>query len=237
MGHSQMPSNEKLGTGIRGLDRELSGGIEAGSLVSIIAGPGTQSEHLFQQTIGLRPTLYLSALRESEAVEENLGDVEGDVFVEDLRNTSRMDKDLVKELTGSRGYSSPITNGDETLETVYELIEKVDRRMNIILDPVNPLEETGGKDVYREVINKFKSKVLETKSLGILHCITLEEAPPLRDVTLAISDVVIELELVSATNEMQYQLTVPKNRGGEPLLSETEVVFDSTVVIDETRNI
>ena len=237
MGHRQAPSDERLATGVRGLDRELSGGIEAGSLVSIIAGPATQSEHLFQQMIGLRPTLYLSALRESEAVEKSLGDVESDVHVEDLRETSRMDKDLVKELTGSRGYSSPITNGDETLDSVYELIEKVDRRMNIILDPVNPLEETDGRDAYREVINKFKSKVLETNSLGILHCITLGEAPPFRDITLAISDVVIELELVSATNEMQYQLTIPKNRGGEPLLAETEVVFESSVMIDETRNI
>ena len=85
--------------------------------------------------------------------------------------------------------------------------------------------------------NKFKSKLLETNSLGILHCITLEEAPPLRDITLAISDVVIKLELVSATNELQYQLTIPKNRGGKPLLDEIEVVFDSDVMIDETRNI
>lgn len=237
MGHRQISADEKLGTGIHGLDRELSGGIEAGSLVSIIAGPATQSEHLFQQTLGLRPTLYLSALRESQAVEESLGDVSDDVFVEDLQKTSRMDKESVKELTGSRGYSSPITNGDETLDAVYETLEKVDRQMNIILDPVNPLEETEGTDTYREVINKFKSKTLETNSLGILHCITLEEAPPLRDITLAISDVVVELELVPATNEMQYQLTIPKNRGGEPLLAETEVVFESDVMIDETRNI
>lgn len=236
MGQNQVQADEKLGTGIRGLDRELSGGINAGSLVSIIAGPATQSEHLFQQTLGLRPTLYLSALRESKAVEESLGTVD-DVFVEDLQQTSRMDKEAVKELTGSRGYSSPITNGDQTLGIMYEMLERVDRQMNIILDPVNPLEETDDTDTYREVVNKFKSKVLETNSLGILHCITLEEAPPLRDITLAISDVVVELELVSATNQMQYQLTIPKNRGGEPLLNETEVIFDSEVVIDETRNI
>jgi archaellum biogenesis ATPase FlaH len=236
MGLSQESSRTKLQTGIHGLDRELAGGIEAGSLVSVIAGPATQSEHLFQQTLGLRPTLYLSALRESQAVRESLGTVE-DVFVEDLQQTSRMDKEAVKELTGSRGYSSPITNGDERLDAVYEMLEKIDRQMNIILDPVNPLEETESADTYREVINKYKSKVLETNSLGILHCITLEEAPPLRDITLAISDVVVELELVAATNEMQYQLTIPKNRGGEPLLNETEVIFESDVRIDETRNI
>lgn len=235
--HSQTPPNTKLGTGIDKLDRELSGGIEAGSLVSVIAGPATQSEHLFQQMIGLRPTLYLSALREAGAVAENLGDIETAVSIKDVQKTNKMDQDLIRELTGSRGYSSPISNGDEKLDTVYQLIEKVDRQMNIMVDPVNPLEKTDGKDSYREVINKLKSKALETDSLGILHCITLGEAPPFRDITLAISDVVIELELVPGTNEIQYQLTIPKNRGGEPLLSETEVVFDSGVTIDETRNI
>jgi hypothetical protein len=67
--------------------------------------------------------------------------------------------------------------------------------------------------------------------------VTLEDAPPLRDVTLAISDVVFELDLVQLTNEMQYQLTIPKNRGGTPLLEETAVKFDSEVWIDDTRNI
>lgn len=237
---SQTPSNRKLGTGIDKLDRKLSGGIEAGSLVSVIAGPATQSEHLFQQMIGLRPTLYLSSLRESGAVAENLRDVETDISIKDLQKTDKMDQNRIRELTGSRGYSPPISNGDEKLDTVYQWIEKVDRQMNIMVDPVNPLEKlenSDGRDSYREVINKLKSKMLETNSLGILHCITLGEAPPFRDITLAISDVVIELELVPATNEVQYQLTIPKNRGGEPLLSETEVVFDSGVTIDETRNI
>jgi hypothetical protein len=56
-------------------------------------------------------------------------------------------------------------------------------------------------------------------------------------VTLTISDVVVELELVSATNEMQYQLTIPKNRGGPTLLEESTVKFEPQVRIDETRNI
>jgi len=44
-------------------------------------------------------------------------------------------------------------------------------------------------------------------------------------------------ENVAAANKLEYQLTVPKNRGGEPLLDETTVVIDSDVWIDESRNI
>ena len=230
-------AGQKLPTGIGGLDRELSGGIPPGSLVAIKAGPATQGEDLFQQVIGLRPTLYLSTLRESAAVEMHLSDVDEELFVKDIRKTKAMDNDAFKELTGTRGYSSPMEGKAETIDRAYELIDRIDRKMNVILDPANPLEATEDENAYQELINKFKSKVLQTDGLGIIHCITLGDVPPLRDMTLAISDVVLELQLVSGTNKKQYQLTMPKNRNGEPMLTETEVVFGTEVFIDETRNI
>lgn len=229
--------SEKLSTGIDDLDRELSGGIEPGSMVSVIAGPATQSEALFHQMIEQRPTLYLSTLREAEAVEQHLGDLSDDLFVKDVLGDQRMEKESLKKITGTRGYSMSIGTADDILDTVYETIDQIDRPMNVVLDPVNPLEQTDENGVYREVLNKFKSKLMETGSLGVLHCVTLDDVPPLRDVTLAISDVVIEIELASMTNEMQYQLNIPKNRGGVPMLEQTTVKFESEVWIDDTRNI
>ena len=38
-------------------------------------------------------------------------------------------------------------------------------------------------------------------------------------------------------NELEYQLTIPKNRGGTPVLEETTIVIDSDVWIDESRAI
>lgn len=228
---------EKLSTGIEELDRELSGGIEEGSLLSVIAGPATQSEALFHQMIEQRPSLYLSTLREAEAVEQSLGGLSDDLFVKDVLGERRMERESLKEITGTRGYSMSIGTADGVLDTVYETIDQIDRQMNVVIDPVNPLEETDEVGAYRDVLNKFKSKAIETDSLGVLHCITMDDAPSLRDVTLAISDVVIELELVSLTNESQYKLTIPKNRGGTPLLDETTIKFESTVWIDDTRNI
>lgn len=228
---------EKLSTGIEGLDRELSGGIEPGSVLSVIAGPATQSESLFHEMIKERPTLYLTTLREAAAVEERLDGFDENLFVKDVLGKRTMDREFMKEITGSRGYSTTVGDDNGTLDTVYETIEQVDREMNVIVDPVNPLEETDEKDAYREVVNRFKSKAIETGGLAIMHCISSGEGPPLRDVTLAISDVVVELKLVSGTNEQQYLLTIPKNRGGKPMLDETQVKFDSTVWIDDTRNI
>lgn len=235
--HEKKAMESKQQTGINKLDRELDGGIEQGSLLSVIAGPATQSEALFHQLIEERPTLYLTTLREPESVKKRLGGEREDLFVKDVRGGQSMDKEFLKEITGTRSHSIGIDTSDDVLDAVYETIERVDREMNVVLDPINPLEETENKDAYREVINKFQSKMLETGGIGVLHCVTLGDAPPLRDMTLAISDVVFELNLVELKNEMQYQLTIPKNRGGTPLLDATTVKFESEVWIDDTRNI
>lgn len=36
---------------------------------------------------------------------------------------------------------------------------------------------------------------------------------------------------------MEYQMTIPKNRGGVPVLDETSIVIDSDIWVDESRTI
>lgn len=228
---------EKLSTGIPGIDRELSGGLQPGSLLAVIAGPATQSEHLLFQLITERPTLYLPTIRRSSAVKEDLTGLNDSLVVKDILGEESMDNEFVREMTGSRSNSLSSENPTKILDRAYEAIKQVDQQINVIIDPVNPLEEESNKDTYPELVNELKSKVAETDGLGVFHCITYEGAPSLRDKTLAMSDTVMELELVSMRNELQYQLTIPKNRGGPLLLDETEIRFDSGVRLDDTRNI
>lgn len=228
---------EKLSTGISGIDRKLSGGVQPGSLLAVIAGPATQSEHLLFQLITERPTLYLSTIRQSSAVEGDLAGLSDNIVVKDILGEQSMDNEFVKEMTGLRSNSLSSEDPNKMLDRTYEAIKQVDQQMNVIIDPVNPLEEVGNKDRYREMINTLESKVAETGGLGIFHCITFGGAPSLRDKTLAMSDTVMQLKLVSMKNELQYQLTIPKNRGGPLLLDETEVKFDAGVRLDDTRNI
>lgn len=227
----------KISTGIDAIDRELSGGIEPGSLVALVADPAMQSEALLHQIATTQQTLYLTTLRGTTAVENTLDGFGGDVFVKNVRDEKPMDNEFLKQVTGSRSYTSPLENGDRVLDEVYDTVRRIDRGINVVLDPINPLEETDNTDTYREILNELKSKLLATDGLGVLHCITLDDVPPLRDVTLAISDVVVKLELVQMKNRMEYRLTIPKNRGGTPLLEDTTVVIDSDIWIDESRQI
>jgi hypothetical protein len=216
----------------------MSGGIEPGSLIALTAGPTMQSEAILHELIEMRPTLYLTTLREAAAVEEDLDRLSiDDLFVKYAGKARTMDNELLRQITGSRTYQPSFTNDTTLLDTVYDTIQKFDRQANVVLDPVNPLEETNNKSAYREVLNELKTTMLDTRGLGILHCITLEELPPFRDVTLALADIVWELNLVSQTNKMEYQLTIPKNRGGTPVLDEISIVLDNNVWVDESRNI
>jgi hypothetical protein len=140
-------------------------------------------------------------------------------------------------MTGSGSYTPTLGTSDTIVDSVYELISNIDRDINVIIDPTNPLEESENKDAYRELLNELKSTVLDTGGLGILHCIDHEESPAFRDVTLTISDVVWELELNPKMDELEYELIIPKNRGGHPILEKTTLKMDADIWIDESRRI
>ncbi|MEF8814397.1 MAG: ATPase domain-containing protein [Halovenus sp.] len=226
-----------ISTGIEKIDRELSGGIEVGSIFAINAGPAMQSEALFQPMMQQQPTLYLTTLRDPTSVSESLEALDQELEVKDLRNRQHIGNDFVEQITGSRTETFTPSNDDQPLENFYEAVEGIDQQVTVVVDPVNPLEQTENRTLYREVLNELKLALLDTGSIGILHCHLLDGAPPLRDVTLAMSDVVMDLDLVSEKRQKQYQVTIPKNRGGEPLLEESNIVIDSEVWVDESRNI
>lgn len=230
--------NGKISTGMEPIDRQLSGGIRPGNLLAISAGPMTQSEALLYQLIGTRPTLYLTTLREVEAVESGLPDsVTDNVYVQSVSQEQSMDSEFLREVTGSGSYNTTFASSNSIVDSVYEIVSNIDRDINVIVDPMNPLEETGNDEVYREVLNEIKSTMLETDGLGVLHCVTMDRPPALRDVTLMVSDMVWKLELTPSKDELEYKLTIPKNRDGVPVLEKTTLKFESEVWVDETRRI
>ena len=226
---------EKISTGLKTIDRQLSGGLRPGSLLSLVAKPTRQSEGLLQK---IAETLYLTTLRKEKAVEAELPESLTDsVFVRSTSQQRSTDSAPPGEMPGREGNIPASSDSDTVVESVSDIISDVDRDINIIVDPMNPLEETGDKDAYRQVLNKLKSTVLDTGGLGILHCIGRQEPPQFRDITLTISDVVCELNLEMNMDKLEYQLTIPKNRGGYPVLEKTTLKMDSGIWVDGSRNI
>lgn len=227
----------QLSTGISALDRRLSGGLDPGSLLAIVASPATQSEALLHTLMEERPSVYVTTVRRAEAIREDVEGIDRDVRVEYAGVSATMDSEFLKKVAGNRTKSLASVAGDTRLDDVYEVLHDVDDQRNVIVDSTNALEHADKPGAYQEVLNELKSTVLDTDSLGILHCITEETSPPLRETTLMIADVVWEVELVSLKNEREYQLTMPKNRRGDPMLEEISLVIESDVWIDDSRNI
>lgn len=229
-----------LSTGIAALDRRLDGGLSRGSVLAIVASPASQSEALIHELMRERPTLYVSTLRRPAAIEDAFpSDIDRQVesHVEYAGGRPSMDDEFMRKITGTRIHSMGSETGGASIENVYEVIGKVGDTANVVLDPTNTLERSGEADAYREMLNELKSIMLRTGGLGILHAITQEEAPALRETTLLVADVVWELELVSMVNGLEFQLVVPKNRGSSPILEEISLKIDTEVWVDDSRNI
>ena len=217
-----------LPTGIDALDRRLSGGIDAGSLLAVVAAPTSQSERLLHSLMAQRRSVYITTVRKPEAIRNDLDDgrADRDVRVEYAGARHSMDNEFLKAVTGN-----------PALDTVYDVVESVGTGQNVIIDPTNVLEESEQPTAYREVLNRLKSRLLDTGGLGVLHCITEDDPPGLRETTLTIADVVWKLDLTRQSDGFQYQLTIPKNRSGNPILEEISLMIESDIWIDDSRTI
>ncbi len=231
---------QKLSTGVEAIDRQLEGGLPPGNLLALVTPPGSQSESLVHHLMRERPTKYLSTLRWNDAVEDGLRgvhDFEADVTVEYVGKSATMDNKFFKEVTGNRAPSIASTDENVLLNGVYDAIEAVDRTSNVVVDPTNPLERTEKRNAYQEVLNYFKQRMIETESIGVLHCIASDSVPPLRGTTLTVADTVWELEIVSVPTGIEHQLTIPKNRGGNTVSEKISLEINRQVHVDNSRNI
>lgn len=232
----------ELSTGIKSLDRRLDGGLDPGDILALVAPPATQSQALLYQLMGERPSLYVSTLRPKSSVQRDFdkrGGIEAPYRIETTGDKLTMEGELIRELTGSRAYTGNSAVKDDPLDDLYELIETIDEPINVIIDPMSPLERGDSRQAYSETLSFLSLKLEETESLGVLLCHTSDPQPPFRDLTLIVADVIWELDLVSTAKEnIEYQLRVPKNRGGDIITEDLSLdIQRRDVRIDDSRAI
>lgn len=228
----------KVSTGISALDRQLDGGLRPGTVLAIVAPPSTQSEALLYSLMQRRPTLYVSTVRRRRAVEDALEHVttHGDVRVVYAGDEVPIHNEFLVELTGDRAASMEFTNEAAGIDGAYEAISTFEDVGNVVIDSTNPLERTGQLPAYRALLNELKTRVTETGGVGVLHCVALDEHPDFRETTLTHADMVWELDLVSTPNGAQYQLRVPKNRGGTVITDDISLILGTHATVDNTQS-
>ncbi|GAA0508409.1 DNA repair protein RadA/Sms [Halorubrum aquaticum] len=206
---------ERLPTGIPVLDRELDGGLPAGSVVALKADPASQSELFLNTFAGVRETLYLTTVRSVEAVESGLSAsaVEtGDPVVETV-------------------------DGEDPIEDARERLPSIPDDGTVIVDPTEPLEDADPLR-YRSLLTDLVARTDETDATAILHALkTGDERSRNRLVTEQVADVVFDLRTVVTGTAIENRLAVPKFRGGAALEEPVKLKLTDTVSVDTSRDI
>ena len=198
-------------TGNIELDRNLNGGIPTGSLVVIRTDPSTQGEVILKQLTQQHSTLYLSTLRTEPDIENWLDTPPGQARVE-------------------------YTAMDTPIEKVKENIGMVNEQVNIILDPINPLENEDYSK-YVTMLQSFKTHLENTDSIGIVHMLKNGDGPDHRSNTLAMADMVWDLDQELKGEELETRLKVTKCRSGVLPDKVSKVDLRDRVIIDTSRDI
>ncbi|WP_224449706.1 RAD55 family ATPase [Haloprofundus salilacus] len=204
----------RLPTGITVLDRQLGGGIPAGSIVTLAATPASQSELLLYELTSTRGTLYLTTVRSDQAVQDALD-----------RVRTKVGRPTVRDI-----------GGDAALDHANRLVQALPEGANLIVDVVDVLERTEPTR-YRNFLNELQTHVMNTGGIAVLHALNGRAVPDNRDMTEHMSDAVFELQTQVKGSEIENRLAIPKFRGGRALEETIKLRLTEEVTIDTSRDI
>ena len=205
---------ERLATGIPVLDRELDGGLPAGSLVVLKADPSSQSELFLNTFTHVRETLYLTTVRTADAV--------GDALSASAVPTGDPRVEAV--------------DGGEPLDDALDRVSTLPDEGTLIVDSAEPLEdaETGR---YRSFLGDLRGTVDDAGAIGVLHALDTGTRSRNRVVSEQVADVVFDLRTTVSATEIVNRLAVTKFRGGAALEEPVKLKLTDTVSVDTSRDI
>lgn len=205
---------DRLRTGIEVLDRKLEGGIPSGSIVALTAEPASQAELFLYELTATRGTLYLSLDRTGDAVSSSID-----------RAPTRTGDPTVRDVAG-----------EAPLDNATKLVSALPESSNLIVDPLDVLEHQEGPR-FRNFMNELQNHIYNTESLALLHCLSGQDIPRMRDTTLHMADIVFDLETRVNGDRIENRLTIPKFRGGRAIPEVIKLELAEEVAIDTSRDI
>ena len=206
---------DRLRTGIDVLDRKLDGGIPAGSIVVLNANPASQAELFLYELTATRGTLYLSLDRSKQAIRDSLEHSPTNTGEPTVRHVS----------------------GEAPLDNASKLVSALPETSNLIIDPLDVLEEQEPPSRFRSFMNDLQNHIFNTGSLAVLHCLDGRSVPPLRDTTEHFADVIFQMNTTIQGDEVENQLSIPKFRGGRAPTNVIKLNLVEEVSIDTSRDI
>lgn len=206
-----------LSTGIETLDRKLSGGLPAGTLVAVITPPALQHDPLLCAGTDERASHFYTTMKSEAAVRRSFERSAGGSKIEYIE---RIDPAEADNQFAAR-------------------IHDIDEGEDFYVDTIDPIEESLDRDSYADLLNNFDDKLAEIDSIGYLYGLATETPPHNRRYTLDFADCVLRLRGRQQRDKLNYYLEIPKATGvalgGKDRYLEIDI--DRGVDIDQTRNI
>ncbi|WP_276260045.1 RAD55 family ATPase [Haloglomus litoreum] len=216
-------SDERLSTGIGGLDRATDGGVPPGSLVAVTGDADSPAERIAYAFADAHPARYYSTLRSGSAVDETMSASSTGVDEFDFRD----------------GEESPTRMQDvrrgDLLSGPDDRFTSLSAGETVVVDPVNTLERAD-RDDYRTFLDGLVSGLRSAGGIGVLNAHTVPNTPDGRDLTLALADVVLDLRML-VEDRVSWKLVVRKFRRGAIPPKPLALAFDDGVRVDETREL
>lgn len=204
----------RLSTGVEVLDRELNGGLPAGSVVAYQAPAASQGELLLYELTRPRETMYLTTDRTEDAVAEGI--------------------ETTQAPTGSPEIQ--LVTGEDPLDAARRAFRRAFDGMTVIIDPVDPLESVD-RARYETMLNELKNHMANTGSIAFLHCLKRDREPERRPTTNHMADVVFDLSVTMKGGDLDSRLSVLKYRGGTIPSESIKLDLTERVRVDTSRDI
>lgn len=204
----------RLQTGIEVLDRKLDGGLPPGCVVALTADPASQSELILYELTAARGSLYITTARSNDIVRHAI--------------------DISEAQAGSPTIRE--VNGDNPLEEAEKLVGALPEGANLIIDPMDLLEESPPED-YLAFLNGVKDRMIETGSIAVLHCLKGNGRSANRTTTEHVADAVFDLSTETDGMEIENLLSIPKYRAGGAPTETIKLELSERVEIDTSRDI
>jgi KaiC/GvpD/RAD55 family RecA-like ATPase len=205
---------KRLPTGITVLDRQLDGGIPAGSIVFLGASPASQSELILYELTAARGTLYLTTARSDQAVRDALD-----------RGQFRCGNPTVRAV-----------DSDGPVDQAHRLVQGLPEEANLIIDVVDVLEHVEPAR-YQNFLNELQTHMINTRGLTVLHGLKTPNPPRNRGISKHMADIVFDLDTSVKGSEIENRLAVPKFRGGRALDETIKLRLMDEVDVDTSRDI
>ena len=228
-------------TGIAVLDRNLEGGLPAGSVVYMSVDSKSMSEVFLYQFTQARKTYYITTGRRPRYVAwdvQNMGyDISNVTFIDVYSEYYITAQGDLVDNVGNEYVDKQIT--EFMIDNLRNIqIEEELGDINIIIDTISfflGLNVNTGE--IKKLMNVIYETTKETDGLTYLYGLKETHSPSLENEVINSCDAVFDVELYRGSDEVMSRLTIPKIRGRTPVTDLLKFRIGDGIQIDTSTDI